>query len=101
MRAQIAANQKGAQELRRLAGHFGLDVVQAYMKHVQDNDEQAVRQVITALKDGSLESRMDIRATIRHAIKIDQEQHHDTRAGELWVGKVGDSRGTHWGWQQD
>jgi 5-oxoprolinase (ATP-hydrolysing) len=40
LRAQIAANEKGVQELRRMVEHFGLDTVQAYMKHVQDNAEE-------------------------------------------------------------
>ena len=37
LKAQIAANEKGVQELRKMVDHFGLDVVLAYMKHVQDN----------------------------------------------------------------
>src|SRR5512132_761510 len=52
LRAQVAANEKGVQELRRMVAHFGLDVVRAYMKHVQDNAEESVRRVITRLKDG-------------------------------------------------
>src|SRR6266496_57687 len=52
LRAQIAANEKGVQELRRMIAHFGLDVVRAYMGHVQDNAEEAVRRVITRLTDG-------------------------------------------------
>ena len=54
LRAQVAANQKGVDELRKMVAHFGLDVVRAYMGHVQDNAEEAVRRVITALKDGQL-----------------------------------------------
>ena len=33
-----------------MVDHFGLDVVQAYMRHVQDNAEEAVRRVIDALR---------------------------------------------------
>ena len=47
LQAQIAANEKGVQELRAMVAHFGLDVVQAYMRHVQDNAEESVRRVIT------------------------------------------------------
>ena len=36
LKAQIAACEKGIQEVRRMIGHFGQDVVQAYMRHVQD-----------------------------------------------------------------
>jgi 5-oxoprolinase (ATP-hydrolysing) len=50
LRAQIAANQKGVDELHKMVAHFGLDVVQAYMGHVQDNAEEAVRRVISALQ---------------------------------------------------
>jgi 5-oxoprolinase (ATP-hydrolysing) len=52
LKAQIAANEKGVQELRKMVDQFGLDVVQAYMRHVQDNAEESVRRVITRLKDG-------------------------------------------------
>ncbi|MGH4026128.1 MAG: hydantoinase B/oxoprolinase family protein, partial [Pseudonocardiaceae bacterium] len=50
-RAQIAANARGVEGVRKMIGHFGLDVVQAYMRHVQDNAEEAVRRVIDALDD--------------------------------------------------
>jgi len=46
LKAQIAANEKGVQELRKMVEHFGLHVVQAYMRHVQDNAEESVRRVI-------------------------------------------------------
>ena len=71
LRAQIAANEKGAQELRRMVGEFGLDVVQAYMRHVQDNAEEAVRRVITRLKDGQFTLKLDNGAQIQVAIRVD------------------------------
>src|SRR5690606_13975335 len=52
LRAQTAANQKRVDEVRHMIETYGLDVVQAYMKHVQDNAEEAVRRVIDALDDG-------------------------------------------------
>ena len=58
LRAMIAANEKGVQELRRMVEHFGLDVVHAYMRHVQDNAEEAVR-VIDVLQDGQFSYEMD------------------------------------------
>ncbi len=70
LRAQIAANEKGVQELRRMVAHFGLDVVQAYMQHVQDNAEECVRRVIGALKDGKFAYEMDNGAVIRVQITI-------------------------------
>ncbi len=74
LRAQIAANQKGVEELRSMVTHFGLDVVQAYMKHVQDNAEEAVRRVITALKDGAYEVPLDNGAVIKVAIRVNQAE---------------------------
>ena len=65
LRAQVAANEKGVQELRRMIAHFGLDVVRAYMGHVQDNAEEAVRRVITALTDGEYAYELDNGAVIQ------------------------------------
>ena len=73
LKAQIAANEKGVQELRRMVEHFGLDVVHAYMKHVQDNAEESVRRVLGVLSDGSFSYEMDSGATIRVSIKVDRE----------------------------
>ncbi|HEX8611165.1 MAG TPA: hydantoinase B/oxoprolinase family protein [Telluria sp.] len=72
LRAQVAANQKGVDELRKMVAHFGLDVVQAYMGHVQDNAEEAVRRVIGALKDGEFTTQLDNGAQIRVAIRVDR-----------------------------
>jgi 5-oxoprolinase (ATP-hydrolysing) len=65
LRAQIAANEKGAQELRKMVANYGLDVVRAYMRHVQDNAEESVRRVLGALKDGEFSYEMDNGAVIR------------------------------------
>lgn len=70
LQAQIAANQKGVEELLKMVQHFGLEVVQAYMGHVQDNAEEAVRRVITALKDSSYEYKLDNGAVIKVAIRV-------------------------------
>ena len=64
LRAQIAANEKGAAELRQLVSQFGLDVVTAYMGHVQDNAEEAVRRVIAGLRDGECRYELDNGAVI-------------------------------------
>jgi 5-oxoprolinase (ATP-hydrolysing) len=71
LKAQIAANEKGVQELRRMVDQFGLDVVQAYMRHVQDNAEESVRRVITRLKDGAFTLPLDNGAQIHVAIRVD------------------------------
>ena len=74
LQAQIAANQKGMDELQNMVDHFGLNVVQAYMRHVQDNAEEAVRRVIDALKDGCYEYRLDNGAVIRVAIRVNRDE---------------------------
>ena len=71
LKAQIAANEKGVQELRKMVAQFGLDVVQAYMRHVQDNAEESVRRVITRLKDGQYTLPLDNGAQISVAIRVD------------------------------
>jgi 5-oxoprolinase (ATP-hydrolysing) len=57
--AQLAACEKGVQELLRMVDHFGLDVVHAYMRHVQDNAEESVRRVLDVLHDGEFCYEMD------------------------------------------
>ncbi|MCI5067544.1 hydantoinase B/oxoprolinase family protein [Acidovorax sp.] len=78
LRAQIAANEKGQQELRRMVTEFGLDVVQAYMRHVQDNAEESVRRVITRLKDGAFTLPLDNGAQISVAVKVDAQNRSAT-----------------------
>ena len=68
LRAQIAANQKGVEELHAMVAQFGRGTVAAYMKHVQDNAEESVRRVITALKDGQYMLPLDNGAQI--AVKV-------------------------------
>jgi len=70
LRAQIAANEKGVQELSKMVDQFGLDVVQAYMCHVQDNAEESVRRVITQLKDGQFTLPLDNGAQISVSVKV-------------------------------
>ena len=71
LRAQLAANEKGVQELQKMIRHFGLDTVLAYMSHVQDNAEESVRRVIDVLKDGSFTYKMDNGQQVSVAISID------------------------------
>jgi 5-oxoprolinase (ATP-hydrolysing) len=72
LRAQAAACAKGAEGLRHACAGHGLDVVEAYMRHVQDNAEASVRKVIEALKDGAFEMPMDGGAVIRVAVTVDR-----------------------------
>ena len=72
LKAQIAACEKGVQELRRMVEHFSLDVVHAYMGHVQDNAEEQVRRVLGVLKDGRFAYEMDDGSRVAVAISVDR-----------------------------
>ena len=74
LRAQAAACAKGAEELKRISAFHGGDVVTAYMHHVQDNAEEAVRRVIGALQDCVFEMPMDGGMTIRVAVTVDRTE---------------------------
>ncbi|MFD5080180.1 hydantoinase B/oxoprolinase family protein [Streptomyces sp. NPDC058371] len=78
LRAQIAANQKGVDEVAHMIESFGLDVVQAYMKHVQDNAEEAVRRVIDTLEDGEFAYETDSGAVIRVRVSVNRGQRSAT-----------------------
>lgn len=72
LQAQIAANERGLQELIKMVEHYGLATVQAYMGYVQDNAEESVRRVIDILKDGEFTYPMDAGGLIKVAITIDK-----------------------------
>ncbi|NMG21646.1 hydantoinase B/oxoprolinase family protein [Brasilonema bromeliae] len=72
-KAQIAANTRGVQELRKMVDQYGLQTVQAYMKFVQDNAEESVRRAIDVLKDGSFIYEMDNGARIQVKVTIDRQ----------------------------
>ncbi|MFG3508697.1 hydantoinase B/oxoprolinase family protein [Streptomyces sp. NPDC047821] len=72
LRAQIAANEKGIEELRRMVDQFGLDVVHAYMRHVRENAEESVRRIVATLHDGSYRYETDGGAVIEVAVRVDR-----------------------------
>jgi len=76
--AQIAANETGVAELRRMVGHYGIDVVNAYMTHVQNNAEESVRRVIDVLRDGEFEYPMDDGSRICVRISVDRNNRSAT-----------------------
>jgi 5-oxoprolinase (ATP-hydrolysing) len=78
LKAQIAANEKGAQELRRMVEQFSLATVEAYMGHVQDNAAESVRRVIDRLKDSEFACEMDQGAIIKVKITVDREKREAT-----------------------
>jgi len=71
LKAQVAANNKGVIELGRMVSHFGLDVVYAYMQHVQDNAEEAVRRVLGVLGSSTFRYEMDDGNAIAVCIDVD------------------------------
>ena len=69
IKAQIAANEMGVRELRKMVRHFTLPVVRAYMRHVQDNAAESVRRVIDRLHDSAFRHR-------NRSGQYDQGAHH-------------------------
>ena len=78
LKAQIAANEKGVQELTRMVAHFTLPVVRAYMKHVQDNAAESVRRVIDRLHDSEFTLEMDQGTQIKVKITVDKDKREAT-----------------------
>jgi 5-oxoprolinase (ATP-hydrolysing) len=72
LKAHVAANAKGAEELRKMVAQFGLDVVKAYMQHVQDNAEESVRRLLSKLDDGAFRVKMDQGSWVDVKITVDQ-----------------------------
>ncbi|MEI6159993.1 MAG: hydantoinase B/oxoprolinase family protein [Roseococcus sp.] len=71
IKAQIASNETGVQELRRAVRRYGLAMVQAYMRHVMDNAEESVRQVLDRLSDGRFETVTDDGTPLVVAVRVD------------------------------
>ena len=72
VKAQVAANERGVQELARVVHQFGWDTVSAYMRHVMDNAEESVRRVIGRIGDGAFDYRMDDGTPLRVAVTVDR-----------------------------
>ncbi len=90
LRAQLAANRRGAAELARMMDEFGAAAVTAYMQHIQNNAAAAVRTAIGRLADGNFTLAMDGGETIRVAIRIERD------AGQAHIdftGTTGESAG--------
>lgn len=73
LKAQVAANSRGAEEIGKMIAHFGHDVVTAYMGYVQDNAEESVRRLIARLEDGEAVMTTDSGAEVRAKVSIDRE----------------------------
>jgi 5-oxoprolinase (ATP-hydrolysing) len=78
IKAQIAANEKGAAELRKMVTLFTMPVVQAYMQHVQDNAAESVRRVIDRLHDAEFSYEMDQGTVIKVKITVDKKRREAT-----------------------
>ena len=78
LKAQIAANEKGVAELRKMIVHFGEDVVKAYMGHVQDNAAESVRRVLDQLPDGQFTYELDQGSKIEVKVTIDRVKREAT-----------------------
>ncbi|MGB6756358.1 MAG: hydantoinase B/oxoprolinase family protein [Xanthobacteraceae bacterium] len=78
IKAQIAANEMGIHELRKMVRYFTLPVVRAYMRHVQDNAAESVRRVIDRLHDSSFGIETDLGTTIKVRISVDKKKREAT-----------------------
>ncbi|HEY6431729.1 MAG TPA: hydantoinase B/oxoprolinase family protein, partial [Acetobacteraceae bacterium] len=72
IKAQVAANEKGVQELKRVVAQYGWETVAAYMRHVMDNAEESVRRVIDRIGDGQFDYTMDDGAPLRVSVRVDR-----------------------------
>lgn len=90
LKAQVAANEKGVQELGKLVEHFSMETVHAYMQHVMDNAEESVRRVIEMLRNGQYSLSFDDGAVIRVKVSID---HENRKAGIDFSGTSGQHPG--------
>ncbi|NEP87301.1 MAG: hypothetical protein F6K18_10945 [Okeania sp. SIO2C2] len=77
LQAQIAANEKGTQELQKMTEKYGLETVQTYMKFVQNNAETSVRQTIkklsSSLNKQNSTSTFDDGNKIQISVSLDQK----------------------------
>ncbi|WP_457579976.1 hydantoinase B/oxoprolinase family protein [Ensifer canadensis] len=78
LKAQVAANEKGVAELKKMIAQFGEDVVEAYMGHVQDNAAESVRRVLDQLPDGEFSYEMDQGCKIVVKITVDRDKREAT-----------------------
>ena len=72
IKAQVAANEKGVQELQSVVSQFGWETVRAYMRHVMDNAEESVRRVLDRIGNGSFNYTMDNGKPLQVAISVDR-----------------------------
>jgi 5-oxoprolinase (ATP-hydrolysing) len=72
IKAQVAANEKGVQELQRVVAQFGWDTVHAYMAHVMDNAEESVRRVLDRIGNGSFDYTMDNGRALKVTVSVDR-----------------------------
>jgi 5-oxoprolinase (ATP-hydrolysing) len=78
LKAQVASAEKGAQELLEIIQNYGLEVVHAYMQHVQDNAEESVRRILDVLSDSSFTYKMDDGYQVSVAISVDKKDRSAT-----------------------
>ncbi|MGM0770519.1 MAG: hydantoinase B/oxoprolinase family protein, partial [Halobacteriota archaeon] len=78
LRAQVASNEKGIQQLEKMVDKYSLETVRSYMQHVQDNAEEAVRSVIKVLHEGSFIYKLDDGSQICLKITIDRKKRSAT-----------------------
>jgi 5-oxoprolinase (ATP-hydrolysing) len=78
LKAQVAACRRGMAEIERMTADFGLEVVQAYMRHVQDNAEESVRRLIDALHDSEFTCQTDAGCRVAVKIRVNRQERSAT-----------------------
>ncbi len=74
LKAQVSANARGASAIAKMIADYGLDVVNAYMHHIQNNAEESVRRLISGLKDGRFRVETDQGTAVEVAITVDHAE---------------------------
>ena len=101
IKAQVAANEKGVQELRRVVAQYGWPTVSAYMRHVMDNAEETVRRVIDRIGNGAFAYTMDNGLPLCVSVSVDRagsqrgggfHRHRGAARGQFQLAAGGDAR---------
>ena len=79
LRAQIAANRAGAEDLSDLVARYGWGTVSAYAAHILDNAEESIRRAIARLGDGEMKVLLDDGTPLKVSVRVD----HDARTATV------------------
>jgi 5-oxoprolinase (ATP-hydrolysing) len=89
--AQVAANQAGVAQLREMVARYRLDVVQAYMDHIQRAAENKTRAALLKIAEGEhrFEDQLEDGSTIRVTIRVRHVERNGRLGGEATIDFTG------------